>query len=78
MFIERKRWIIRRKSDGSIMCGSAKNYEFRNIHEIGDAKVCTYMSETKAYFAARASFHYDEGQVSVEPVVEIVASYVEE
>jgi hypothetical protein len=75
MHIERKRWIVRRRHDGAIMCGTAKNYQFRIESEIGNAKICTYMSEAKAYASAYQSYHYDEAQVVAEPVAEIITTF---
>lgn len=75
MYIERKRWIIRRRHDDAIMCGTARNYQFRLESEIGNAKICTYMSEAKAYVAAQQSYGYDETKVLAECVAEVISTY---
>lgn len=75
MYIERKRWIVRRRHDDAIMCGTARNYQFRRESEIGNAKICTYMSEAKAYAAANQSYGYDETKVIAEPVAEVITSF---
>lgn len=75
MYIERKRWIIRRRHDDAIMCGTARNYKFRLESEIGNAKICTYMSEAKAYAAAQQSYGYDETKVLAECVAEVIYTY---
>ena len=75
MHLERKRWIIRRLSDDAVMCGTARNYEFRKESEIGNARICTYMSESKAYAAAFQSYRYDTTKVIAEPIAEILTTY---
>lgn len=47
MTIQRPRWILRR-ADGKILVGQRQNYEFRDVADIKDARIATYMSEKKA------------------------------
>lgn len=78
MFIQRKRWIVRRKSDNAIMCGNPQNYVFKDVYDIENARINTYTSEARALFAANKSFGFDETKVVIEPIVEIITSYIEE
>lgn len=75
MHFVRERWVVFRESDDKIFCGSARNYEWRDIKDIGNANICTYMSEKKALAAARASYGYKEDQVRAERVNEILVSF---
>jgi hypothetical protein len=51
MNLQRERWILRR-GDGKILVGQKQNYEWRNIEDVKDARIATYMSEKKAMSAA--------------------------
>ncbi len=49
--IQRNRWVIL-KDRKKIFCGLARDYQFKNIDDIGGTAIKTYQSESKA----RASF----------------------
>ena len=50
--ITRKRWIIVR--DGTdILCGLARNYDFKPIDKIGDTAIKTYRSKKSAFSSFR-------------------------
>lgn len=68
--IERTRWIIRRKDNGEIMCGLAKNYQFKRPDKIGDTAIKTYKSETKALAAFEKSWCNPEFEVEAVKVKE--------
>lgn len=75
MHFVRERWVVFRELDDKIFCGKARHYEWRSLTDIGNASICTYMSENKALAAVRASYGYDEDQVRAERVNEMLVSF---
>lgn len=74
MNIQRDRWVLRTK-DGRILVGQQRQYEFRNLDDIKDARVATYMSEKKAMGAAeRHGWNIDRLGIYAEHVTEIYLS----
>jgi hypothetical protein len=55
MRFSRERWVVFRESDNKIFCGSARNYEWRDLKDIGNARIATYMSENKAISSVMVS-----------------------
>lgn len=53
MNIQRKRWVLR-TSDGRVLVGQSRQYEFRHFEDIKDARIATYMSPVKAMNATRS------------------------
>ena len=45
--IKRKRYIVVTGDEKKIFCGLARNYELKEIDNLGDTPVKTYMSEKK-------------------------------
>jgi hypothetical protein len=70
----RERWVVFRVYDNKVFCGSARNYEWRDLESIGNARIATYMSEKKALSAATASYGYSAEQVRAERVQEMLVS----
>jgi hypothetical protein len=75
MRICRERWVLFRESDNKIFCGSARNYEWRDLKDIDNARIVTYMSEKKAISAAWSSYRYTPEQVRAEKVQELYVSF---
>lgn len=75
MNLVRERWVVFRESDNKIFCGSARNYEWRDIKDIGNARIATYMSEKKALSSAAASYGYTNEQIRAERVNEMYVSF---
>jgi hypothetical protein len=50
MNYQRPRWVLR-TSDGKILVGQSRQYEFRHFKDVKDARIATYMSEKKAMSA---------------------------
>ena len=75
MNFTRERWVVFRESDDKIFCGQARHYEWRSIAEIGNANICTYMSEKKALAAVCSSYGYEADQVRAERVHEMLVSF---
>jgi hypothetical protein len=75
MNFSRERWVVFRESDNKIFCGQARHYEWRDLKKIGNANICTYMSEKKALAAVRASYGYEEDTVRAERVNEMLVSF---
>jgi hypothetical protein len=73
--LTRERWVVFRESDNKIFCGSARNYEWRDLKDIGNARIVTYMSEKKAMSSAMASYGYTREQVRAEKVQEMYVSF---
>lgn len=75
MNLSRDRWVVFRVADGKIFCGTTRNYEWRAIEDIGNARIVTYMSEKKAISSATASYGYKPEQVRAEKVHEMLVSF---
>ena len=75
MKFSRERWVVFRESDDKIFCGSARNYEWRSLKEIGNARIATYMSEKKAISSVTASYGYSPDQVRAEKINEMYVSF---
>lgn len=75
MNFSRERWVVFRESDNKIFCGSARNYEWRDLNDIGNARIATYMSEKKAISGATVSYGYTRDQVRAEKVHEMLVSF---
>lgn len=75
MNFSRERWVVFREADNKIFCGSARNYEWRDLKDIGNARIATYMSEKKAISSATASYGYTVDQVRAERVHEMYVSF---
>ena len=75
MNLVRERWVVFRESDNKIFCGSARNYEWRDINDIGNARIATYMSENKALSSAAVSYGYKKEQIRAEKVKEMYVSF---
>lgn len=52
IIVERERYVIMTSDKKQIFCGIARNMHFRDVNNIGDVSVKTYLSEKKA----KASF----------------------
>lgn len=74
MYIERTRYIIRRKSDDAIMCGLSRCFQFKKESELGNTAIKTYVSEKKALLAVWSSYRYTENDVYIEKVIETISS----
>ena len=75
MNLVRERWVVFRTADNKIFCGSARNYEWRDLKDIGNARIVTYTSEKKAISAAFSSYRYTPEQVRAEKVQEMYVSF---
>lgn len=71
----RERWVVFRESDNKIFCGTARNYIWKDLKEIGNTNICTYMSEKKALASVCASYGYKPEQVRAERVNEMLVSF---
>lgn len=69
--VERERWVIRRKKDGAILCGLARDYKFKRPENIEETPIKTYRSERQALAAFAASWG-DDVDVEAVKVVEKV------
>lgn len=75
--IERKRFVIMTSDKKQIFVGIARNMHFRDIDELGDVSVKTYLSEKKAMSSflqswsnSRESDFEDGGKYVIVPIVE--------
>ena len=75
MNFSRERWVVFRESDNKIFCGNARNYQWKDLKDIGNTNICTYMSEKKAISSACASYGYSKDQVRAERVHEMLVSF---
>ena len=74
MKIQRERWVLIRNNK-HIFCGRAKAYEFREIEDLRDIAVTTYLSENKAIASFCRSWRRGEeliarGEVKAVKVIE--------
>lgn len=74
MNFSRERWVVFRW-DNKIFCGQARSYAWKDLKDIGNTNICTYMSEKKALAAAKASYGYRDDQIRVERVHEMLVSF---
>ena len=75
MRLVRERWVVFREADNKIFCGSARNYEWRDLKDVGNARIATYMSEKKAISSAMVSYGYSADQIRAEKVNEMYVSF---
>ena len=75
MNFSRERWVVFRSSDNKIFCGQARNYMWKDLADIGNTNICTYMSKNKAIAAVRASYGYSDSQIRAERVHEMLVSF---
>lgn len=75
MNFSRERWVVFRTIDNKIFCGSARNYKWKDLNDIGNTNICTYMSKNKALSAAKTSYGYTDDQVRAERVHEMLVSF---
>lgn len=71
MRIERKRWVIMRNNRTEIFCGLARNYQFKNVNDIGDTAVKTYLSKKKALASFKNSWWKPDFEVESVEITEI-------
>lgn len=71
MRIERKRWVIMRNNRTEIFCGLARHYQFKNVNDIGDTAVKTYLSKNKALASFRNSWWKPDFEVEAVEITEI-------
>lgn len=72
---ERIRYIVRRKRDSAIMCGLDRDFEFSKERKIRATAIKTYSTENKAYTAAKSAFGYEEHEVYLEKIREVISNY---
>lgn len=77
IYISRKRYIVVR-DDMDVLCGLARNYQFKPISGIGNTAVKTYLSEKKAWAGFKSSWKInseeDMKRYKVVEVSEIISS----
>ncbi len=71
MRIERKRWVIMRNNRTEIFCGLARRYQFKNVNDIGDTAVKTYLSKNKALSSFKNSWWKPDFEVEEVEITEI-------
>lgn len=72
MKIERTRYIITRNDRKEIFCGLARNYNFKEIENIGNTMIKTYATSTKANLSFQSSWGFINFDYEVLPVKEII------
>lgn len=60
MDITRIRYVVMTSDRKKIFCGLARNYQFKDIEDIGDTSIKTYLSEKKAKSSFLSSWEYSE------------------
>ena len=75
MNLQRERWVLRTQ-DGKILVGQQRNYNWRELKDVKDARIASYLSEKKAMRAAESQgwlmYGYD---VYAEKVIESYVSF---
>lgn len=79
--IQRKRYVVMTSDRKQIFVGIARNMHFRDIDNLGDVSVKTYLSENKAKSSFLQSW-YDASEENFEPggkyiIVPIIESLTE-
>lgn len=60
-----------RNNRTEIFCGLARNYQFKNVNEIGDTAVKTYLSKNKALASFENSWRKPDFEVEAVEITEI-------
>ena len=82
--IKRKRYIIVTGDEKKIFCGLARNYELKEIENLGDTPIKTYMSEKKAKSGFLSSWwnsekeDFENGKYKVVPIYESIEKILNE
>lgn len=71
MRIERKRWVIMRNNRTEIFCGLARNYQFKNVNDIGNTAIKTYLSKNKALSSFESSWWKPDFEVEAVEITEV-------
>ena len=78
--IERKRYVVMTADRKQIFCGLARHYMFKDVDDLGDTPLKTYLSEKKAKSSFLSSWWDSKeddfnpgGKYIVVPVMETVA-----
>lgn len=75
MNLQRERWVLR-TPDGKILVGQQRNYEWRELKDVKDARIASYLSEKKAMRAAESQGWLCYGcNVYAERVIESYVSF---
>lgn len=74
MYIERIRYIVRRTRDYAIMCGFEGEFEFLKEREVRATTIKTYPNEETAYAAAKSAFGYEEHEIFLEKIREVIST----
>lgn len=77
--IQRKRYVIV-SDDNKIFCGLARHYQFKDLDNIGDTAIKTYLSEQKAKSSFLTSWMFskvEDFETGKYRVVEITESICE-
>ena len=74
VLVNRERWVIRRKDNGYLLCGLARDYHFCSPEALGDVSLKTYRSKRQALSAFDRSWgtSLDVEAVRVRETLEIL------
>lgn len=72
ILLKRPRYIIKRKDNGYVFCGLAKQFKFKPLDDIGNTSIKTYRSEIQAITAFERSWHSDKPELEIIKVNEIL------
>ena len=75
MYIERIRFIVRRTRDYAIMCGFEGEFKFLKERGVRATTIKTYPNENKAYASAKSAFGYEEHEIFLEEIREVISNY---
>lgn len=66
----RRRWVIMRNNRKEIFCGFARNYQFKEIDNLGNTSVKTYLSKNKAIASFENCWYWIDFDYEAVEVVE--------
>ena len=75
MYIERIRFIVRRTRDYAIICGFLGEFKFLKERGVRATTIKTYPNEETAYAVAKSAFGYEEHEVYLEKIREVISNY---
>lgn len=75
MNFQRERWVLR-TLDGKILVSQQRNYNWRKLEDVKDARIATYMSEKKAMRAMESQgWNVNVYGIYAEKVIESYVSF---
>lgn len=72
ILLKRPRYIIKRKDNGYVFCGLAKQFKFNPLDDIGDYSIEIYRSKSIALDYFNRNWHSDKPELEIVKINEIL------